>query len=117
MGPNLDFLLKQIQPAVARADKAIFDEPLRAAVLANVELIVADLQMQSAILQTLVERGKLQIVGAFYELSTGRVSFSTVVAGRPGPPQTRRAPGASHPAPNVVTVRPQPVAQAAAPPH
>ncbi len=111
MGPNLDFLLKQIQPAVARADKAIFDEPLRAAVLANVELIVADLQVQSPILHTLVERGKLQIVGAFYELSTGRVSFSNVVAGRPGPAQTRRAPAGGHPAPNVVTVRPQPVAR------
>lgn len=70
---------------------------------------------------TLVERGKLQIVGAFYELSTGRVSFSTVVAGRPAPAQTRRVPAGGHPAPNVVTVRPQPVAQpvapAAAPPH
>ena len=117
MGPNLDFLLKQIQPAVARADKALFDEPLRAAVLANVELIVSDLQVQSPILHTLVERGKLQIVGAFYELSTGRVSFSTVVAGRTVPMQTRRAPasGGQEPPPHVVTVRPQPVAQAAAP--
>ncbi len=113
MGPNLDFLLKQIQPAVARADKALFDEPLRAAVLANVELIVSDLQVQSPILHTLVQRGRLQIVGAFYELSTGRVSFSNVVAGRPGPAQTRQEPAGSHPAPNVVTVRPQPVAQAA----
>jgi carbonic anhydrase len=117
MGPNLDFLLKQIQPAVARADKAIFDEPLRAAVLANVELIVADLQVQSPILHTLVERGKLQIVGAFYELSTGRVSFSNVVAGRPGPAQTRRAPvGGRIPPPNVVTVRPAPIAEAHAAP-
>ena len=118
MGPNLDFLLKQIQPAVARADKALFDEPLRAAVLANVELIVADLQVQSPILHTLVERGKLQIVGAFYELSTGRVSFSTVVAGRTAPGLTRRAPASDghEPPPHVVTVRPQPVAQAAAVP-
>lgn len=121
MGPNLDFLLKQIQPAVARADKALFDEPLRAAVLANVELIVSDLQVQSPILHTLVERGKLQIVGAFYELSTGRVSFSNVVASRPGPAQTRRAPAAAPaagptPPAHVVTERPQPIAQAA-PPH
>jgi carbonic anhydrase len=121
MGPNLDFLLKQIQPAVVRADKAIFDEPLRAAVLANVELIVADLQVQSPILHTLVERGRLQIVGAFYELSTGRVSFSNVISngvpGRPGPAQTRRGapPAGPVPPPHVVTERPQ--AQAAAPPH
>jgi carbonic anhydrase len=116
MGPNLDFMLKQIQPAVARADKALFDEPLRAAVLANVELVVSDLQAQSAILRTLVERGKLQIVGAFYELSTGRVSFSNLVATRQGPAQTRRQPVPSGPTPpaHVVTERPQ--AQAAAPP-
>ena len=118
MGPNLDFLLKQIQPAVARADKALFDEPLRAAVLANVELIVSDLQVQSAILHTLVERGKLQIIGAFYELSTGRVSFSNVVASRQGPAQTRRQPMPSGPIPppHVVTDRPQ-AAAAAPPPH
>ncbi len=116
MGPNLDFLLKQIQPAVARADKALFDEPLRAAVLANVELIVSELQVQSPILHTLVERKKLQIVGAFYELSTGRVSFSNVVSGRPGPAQTRRepSPGGPPPPPHVVTER---QAQAAPPPH
>ena len=86
--------------------------------LANVELIVADLQVQSPILHTLVERGKLQIVGAFYELSTGRVSFSTVVAGRTAPGLTRRAPASDghEPPPHVVTVRPQPVAQAAAVP-
>ncbi|MEO5823890.1 MAG: carbonic anhydrase [Vicinamibacteraceae bacterium] len=119
MGPNLDFLLKQIQPAVARADKAIFDEPLRAAVLANVELVVAELQVKSPILHTLVERGRLQIVGAFYELSTGRVSFSNVVAGRSGPALTRResaGPPAAFPPANVVTARP-PAQATIAPPH
>jgi carbonic anhydrase len=107
MGPNLDFLLKQIQPAVVHAERSIFDEPLRAAILANVALEVNDLQVQSPILRGLVERGKLQIVGAFYELSTGRVTFSHTVAGRPGPapvpPQTTRR---DAPPPHVVTTRP-----------
>jgi carbonic anhydrase len=112
MGPNLDFLLKQIQPAVAHADRAIFEEPLRAAIMANVALEVNDLQVQSPILRGLVERGKLQIVGAFYELSTGRVQFSHTVAGRPAPAAlTRREPPSGPvPPPHVVTTRPQPPA-------
>jgi carbonic anhydrase len=108
LGPNLDFLLKQIQPAVAHADKAIFDEPLRAAILANVAHIVSELQVQSPILRSAIDRGRLQIVGAFYELSTGRVTFSHAVVGR-GPAQTRRAPGGpAPPPPHVVTARPAP---------
>jgi carbonic anhydrase len=111
MGPNLDFLLKAIQPAVAHADRAIFEEPLKAAIMANVALEVNDLQVQSPILRGLVERGKLQIVGAFYELSTGKVQFSHTVAGRPRPELTRREPSSSPaPAPHVVTARPQPPA-------
>jgi len=140
MGSNLDFLLKQIEPAVVRADTAIFDEPLRAAVLANVEQIVADMQAQSPILSGLVDRGRLQIVGAFYELSTGRVSFSKPVARRAAPALTRRPAGRpATPAPAVaatpVPPKPaapakpqpampakppsaaQPIAQAAPPPH
>jgi carbonic anhydrase len=116
MGPNLDFLLKQIQPAVTHSEKAIFDEPLRAAILANVAQIVNDLQVQSPLLRGLVERGKLQIVGAFYELSTGRVTFSHTIAGRTVPPQTtRRDPAA--PAPHVVTARPAATAGPAPHPH
>jgi carbonic anhydrase len=120
MGPNLDFLLKQIQPAVAHSEKAIFDEPLRAAILANVAQIVNDLQVQSPILRGLIERGKLQIVGAFYELTSGRVTFSHAIAGRPttlpAPPQTtRRDPSA--PAPHVVTARPAAPAGPAPHPH
>jgi carbonic anhydrase len=109
MGPNLDFLLKQIQPAVAHADKAIFEEPLRAAILANVAQEVNDLQLQSPILRSAVERGKLQIVGAFYELTTGKVIFSHAIAGRTAAPAlTRREPAATGtpaPAPHVVTAR------------
>lgn len=81
LGPNLDYLVKAIQPSVARSSKSLFEEPLKAAVLANVEQIVTDLRGQSAILRELVETGKVQLVGAFYELSSGRVTFSLPIGG------------------------------------
>jgi carbonic anhydrase len=79
LGPNLDYLVKAIQPAVARAARSLFEEPLKAAVLANVEQIVTDLQTQSGILRQFVDAGKLQIVGAYYELGSGHVTFSQPV--------------------------------------
>ena len=88
-GPNLDFLIKSIQPAAARSAKSLFQEPLRAAVLANVEQIVGDLQMQSSIIRNQVSAGTLRIVGAFYELHSGTVVFSHPVG---GPPSRTSAP-------------------------
>jgi carbonic anhydrase len=91
-GPHLDFLIKAIQPAVARTAGTLFEEPLKAAVLANVEQIVTDLQAQSDIVRRLVEAGDLQIVGAYYELSSGQVTFSQPVgAGRAAAPRVTRA--------------------------
>jgi carbonic anhydrase len=94
MGPNLDFLIKSIQPAVARTSGTLFEEPLKAAVLANVEQVVNEVMAQSSILRELVEHGELQIVGAYYELSSGRVTFSQPVASvKPAPVRnTRSAP-------------------------
>ncbi len=89
LGPNLDFLVKAIQPAVTRSSKSLFEEPLKAAVLANVEQVIMDLQAQSAILRRLVETDKLQIVGAYYQLSSGQVTFSqAVMTNRPKPVAT-----------------------------
>jgi carbonic anhydrase len=104
-GPNLDFLIKAIQPAVARTAGTLFEEPLKAAVLANVEQIVTDLQAQSDIVRRLVETGELQIVGAYYELSSGQVTFSQPVgAGRPVVTRVTRASTPTAPsAPTVPT--------------
>ncbi len=89
LGPNLDFLVKSIQPAVARSARSLFEEPLKAAVLANVEQIIMDLQVQSPILRRLVEGRKLEIVGGYYQLSSGTVTFSqTVAPSRPKPVAT-----------------------------
>lgn len=79
MGPNLDFLLKAIQPSVARTASTPEKQRLRAAVLDNVEEQINDLVKDSAILRHLTETGALTIVGAYYELSSGRVLFSDVI--------------------------------------
>lgn len=80
MGPNLDFLLKAIQPSVARTAAIPEKQRLRAAILDNVEEQINDLVKDSAILRHLSQTGALVMVGAYYELSSGRVLFSDVIA-------------------------------------
>jgi carbonic anhydrase len=87
-GPNLDYLLKAIQPAFDRMTTPADQEHVREAALANVEQVVNDILGQSAVIRRLQENGELMLLGAYYELSTGRVRFSEPVpagAGRGGP--------------------------------
>jgi carbonic anhydrase len=79
LGPNLDYLIKAIRPAVARAGSDAETTGLRAAILANVEETINDLLEQSPILKHLAESGRLTLVGAYYELATGRAHFSEPV--------------------------------------
>ena len=53
---------------------------MRAAILENVEQTLNDLISGSAILRELGEAGKVGFVGAYYELSSGKVYFSEPVA-------------------------------------
>ena len=79
LGPNLDYLIKAIAPAVKRT--AVSDHSrIKAAILANVEESINDLLNESAILHDLAGSGRLTLVGAYYELSTGRVHFSEPVS-------------------------------------
>jgi len=75
-GPNLDYLLHAIEPAVARTAKSPEEERLSAAIKANVDLVIDDMLRSSATLRTLVHDHKLQLVGAYYELASGKVLFS-----------------------------------------
>jgi len=88
LGPNLDFLVKAITPAVARTKNAPEQERLKAAILANVEQSVNDALAQSEILRDLVESGAVTIVGAYYELESGRVTFSQPIGTPSGAPVT-----------------------------
>jgi carbonic anhydrase len=58
---------------------------LREAILANIEQVVNDLLGKSEIVRQAVAEGHLAVVGAFYELTTGRVRFSEPVGTLPAP--------------------------------
>jgi len=79
LGPNLDYLVKAIRPAVEQAKHADEKAELKTAIMANVEQVINDLLARSAIVRHLAGNGTLQIVGAYYELESGRVQFSKPV--------------------------------------
>jgi len=81
LGTNLDLLLKAIRPSVTRVASTPEAGRLRAAILTNVEETVNDLLDESTILRELSHEGKVTLVGAYYEMTTGRVYFS-----EPAPP-------------------------------
>lgn len=76
LGPNLDYMLKAIRPSVTATVATPEASRMRAAILRNVEESVNDLAEKSPILKHLWETGAVTVVGAYYELSSGRVSFS-----------------------------------------
>jgi carbonic anhydrase len=75
-GPNLEYLVKQIRPAVDRAQPLPEAERLRAAILSNVEVVINEALVASQTLSRLVQAGTLQVVGGYYELASGRVTFT-----------------------------------------
>ena len=94
MGPNLDALVGAIRPAFDRMSTPADTAHLKDAVLANVEEVVNGLLSRSAIIKRLVADKAIDIVGAYYELGSGRVYFSAPVAlpsepARPGPAEHR----------------------------
>jgi carbonic anhydrase len=77
--PNLDYLLKALRPAVAKSASEPPDTRLRAAILAHVEETINQLIDTSPVIKRLGETQQLTLVGAYYELATGRVHFSEPV--------------------------------------
>ena len=87
---NLDYLLRAIQAArrlTPTAEDRQDRDDLKALVLANVEEVINDAMAKSPLLRKLVAEGKLDVVGAYYELVSGRVMFS-----EPVPPAVTAAP-------------------------
>jgi carbonic anhydrase len=77
LGPNMDYLVKAIRAGTNRSGAE--QTELRAAILANVEQSINDMLAGSVMLRRMVDTGKLQVVGAYYELATGRAIFSESV--------------------------------------
>ncbi|MEW6386924.1 MAG: carbonic anhydrase [Thermodesulfobacteriota bacterium] len=71
---HLPAVVNAIKPAVAKA-KGRPGNLLDNAIRANVALVVAKLQSSAPILATAVREGKVKVVGAYYDLDTGKVSF------------------------------------------
>jgi carbonic anhydrase len=73
-GPNLQFMVNAIRAGTNRttAEK----RELRSAILTNVEQVINDAMAGSEILRHLAHTGALQVVGGYYELASGRVTFS-----------------------------------------
>jgi carbonic anhydrase len=76
LGPNLDYMIKAIRPAVAATASAASATRLRAAILRHVEDTINDVVDGSAALRHLAETESVTFVGAYYELATGRAYFS-----------------------------------------
>ena len=76
LGPNLDFMLSAITPAVKATVNSKEDQRLRAAIMLNVGETMKRLVGDSKILRHLFDEKKVTIVGAYYELTTGKVVFT-----------------------------------------
>ena len=79
LGPNLEYLIKAIRPAVARASAQPESQRLRAAIMENVEETLNSLLGDSAILKHMADEKRIGLVGGYYELASGRVHFSALV--------------------------------------
>ena len=121
-GPNLDYLLKAIRPAALRTANQPAESRLRVAILENVEETINTIIDSSSVLRRLTETNRLMMVGAYYELSTGRALFSQPVGipptrtTQPAPRSAPRASDTARVAPSTATVSGAPRAAPSGPP-
>ncbi|MDD5362019.1 MAG: carbonic anhydrase family protein [Ignavibacteria bacterium] len=71
---NLTQLVNQIKPAIT-GDKSNPDKLLDETSRKNVKLTIENILKHSDVISGLVKEGKVKIVGAYYDLNTGRVEF------------------------------------------
>jgi carbonic anhydrase len=76
---NIPALVKSIIPAVAQAKKnkpgATGEDLVNAAIDANVWQAIEDLFRSSPTISSKVRNGKLKVVGALYDIDTGKVTW------------------------------------------
>lgn len=96
--PNITHLMGQLRPAGERAAASSESDRVRAAIFANIEQVINNLLRESAAVADLVDTGKLQVVGAYYDMSSGRVAFTKPVTQAPlGAPRMSAAPPSAAP--------------------
>ena len=84
------YLLKAIQ--AARRQPKQEREEIKGLILANVEQVINDAMTGSPLLQRMVDTGELGVIGAYYELVSGRVMFSEMVRAENSPHTASAAP-------------------------
>lgn len=72
---RLPFLIDAIEPAVHIAQEAQPNDLLHASIVENVRRQVVRLATTSPIIMEALQTGKVKVVGAIYDLATGRVSL------------------------------------------
>ena len=88
--PSMTYLLKAIQ--AARRQPKQEREEIKGLILANVEQVINDAMTGSPLLQRMVDTGELGVIGAYYELVSGRVMFSEMVRPESSPRAVSAAP-------------------------
>ena len=88
--PSMAYLLKAIQ--AARRQPKQEREEIKGLILANVEQVINDAMTGSPLLQRMVDTGELGVIGAYYELVSGRVLFSEMVRAESSPRAASAAP-------------------------
>ena len=81
--PNLQSIVDRIRPSVynlheiatASGQEVDMEEFIDSAIRANVRMSVSQLKHGSRFLEEMVSRGEIMIVGAEYDIATGRVNF------------------------------------------
>lgn len=81
--PNLQSIVDRIRPSVYNLHEILtannaevdMDDFVNRAVRANVRMSVSQLKHGSRILEDMIEHGELMIVGAEYDITTGKVNF------------------------------------------
>lgn len=71
---NLTQLVNQIKPAIT-GDKTNRDKMVEESSKNNVKLTIERILKSSEVISALVKEGKVKIVGAYYDLNTGKVEF------------------------------------------
>ena len=71
---NLTQLVNQIKPAIT-GDKSNTDLMLDETAKTNVKMTINDILKNSPVINELVKAGSVKILGAFYDLTSGKVSF------------------------------------------
>ncbi|HBH48934.1 MAG TPA: carbonic anhydrase [Bacteroidales bacterium] len=79
---NLTGLLQKIEPAIEAVSEGVTDKSSKNSEFVqkiadkNVEMTVNNITAKSEVLKDMVEAGELKIIGAMYDVNTGKVTFT-----------------------------------------